>query len=238
MAGDLAEAHANCEQALSIGKYPPTMLVMAKIEAFEGLPAQTRSYVDQYNRLTRKGLVQRPMTELGFAKSHDFHWDPLLSDNFQNGYLIMALTLNLPKQAGRQRSYCHQGRADAKLVEAQNALSLYPDDYWLVNEVGLLQLESGQYDGAEANFKKVLQLAPNCHIALCEIACAFAHDGKTSEAASAICEFHRLNPASPVPDYLIELAKSIPADKLPAPLIPEPGPANGEAGHTQIPSGF
>ncbi|HEY9776124.1 MAG TPA: tetratricopeptide repeat protein [Planktothrix sp.] len=110
LAGDTVQARASAEHALSISKYPATMLLLGEIDALEGFNAGAKGLADQYSRATRKGIIQRPMTSIGFAKSHDFHWDPFLADTFTNGYLIQAGSVDLPKQAGRQRSLARQGK--------------------------------------------------------------------------------------------------------------------------------
>ncbi|HEY9776125.1 MAG TPA: hypothetical protein V6C81_20345 [Planktothrix sp.] len=107
-----------------------------------------------------------------------------------------------------------------------------------MNEIGKLQLESGDLTGAEESFKHVLEQAQKCHLALFEIALAFGHDGKKIEAAGSIIEFHKLHANATVPNWLIDIAKSVPADKLPPPLVPPPAQKPAGEGESSSPSGF
>jgi tetratricopeptide (TPR) repeat protein len=212
------------------------MLIMAEIDALEGFNQGARSFADQYNRATRKGLSQRSMTSIGFTKAHDFHWDPFLADTFGNGYFALARAVDLPKQASRQTSLCKQGHIDEKLSQAQQASSLDKNDYYLHNEVGKLNLARGNYPEAEKAFKSALELCPKCHIALFEIAHAYGREGKTADAASAIIEYHQFHGDTTVPNWLVDIAKSTPADKRPPPPITPPQQSQPGAESSQ--SGF
>jgi len=237
LAGNLDESRQNAEHALSIQKYPPTLIVLAEIDVSEGFDTGAQGLATEYNRKVRKGIVERPMMDIGFTRSHDFHWDPFIADSFDNAYLIQARQVQLPKQAAKQQSLCHQGHFDENLGRAQRLSLQYPNDYFLHNEIGKMQLASGNYADAAEHFKKVLSLAPNCHIAFFNLAYAFGLADKAADAAAAIKQFHQLHPSVTVPEWLVKVATSTPDQPAPQaskPLIP-PQPSGSESGHQ---SGF
>jgi len=237
LAGNLEESRQTAEHSLSIEKYPPTMIILAEIDLTEGFTTGAIGLANEYNRRTRKGLAETSMTEIGFTRSHDFHWDPFVEDSFDNGYLILARTVQLPKQASKQQSLCRQGHLDETLQRAQSLLAQYPNDYFLHNEIGKMQLAAGNYADAAEHFKKVLSLAPNCHIAFFNLAYAFGLDDKTADAAAAIKQFHSLHPKVTVPEWLVKIATSTPENATTPgarPLLPPQTPG----AHPEQQSGF
>jgi tetratricopeptide (TPR) repeat protein len=236
LSGNLEESRQNAEHAMSIEKYPPTMMILAEIDVTEGFTSGAISLANDYNRATKKGFVENPMTEIGFTRSHDFHWDPFIADSFDNGNFILARTVQLPKQASKQQSLCRQGHYDSALARAQTLSAQYPNDYFLHNEIGKMQLAAGNYGDAAEHFKKVIALAPNCHIAFFNLAYAFGLDDKTANAAAAIKQFHSLHPKVTVPEWLVKIATGTPEQPAAPgtrPLLPplspgaNPGPQSG-----------
>lgn len=232
LSGSLDESRHYAEQAMSIEKYPPTMILLAEVDLTEGFTAGAIGLANEYNRRTKSGIVENPMTEIGFTRSHDFHWDPFIEDSFDNGDFILARTVQLPKQASRQQSLCRQGHYDKALARAQSLSAQYPNDYFLHNEIGKMQLAAGNYADAAEHFKKVIALAPNCHIAYFNLAYAFGLGDKTADAAAAIKQFHSLHPKVTVPEWLVKIATSTadqPAAPGSRPLLP-PLPSGANSG--------
>jgi len=223
LAGDFAGARQAAEQAQSIFAYPPVLLLLAKLDFLQGDRQRGQRRVQEYLSLTRKPWLERPMTAIGYAAQHDFHWDPLLSDNFDNAYLVWARSLDLPREASRQASLARQGKASELIDKARAALSAVPNDYSLLRELGLVQLGSGQYSDAAEQFKRVLTVCPQMNVDRLHLGQALALDGKAAEASAYVRQFQRKFPAEQLSPTLREIARvdpglSGPAEGSSAPL--------------------
>ncbi len=210
--GDLRQCKNAANQAQSISPYPPVTLLLAKIAFLEGDRAEGTRLAQEYNKLTRKPFLQRSMTDIGFSKQHDFRWDPFLEDNFDNGYFLMARTLT-PKEASKQKSLCKQGKLDQVMAKAKDKLS-EDQDYYVLREVGLLQLASGSNAEAAETFKTVVTSCPSCHIDLLHAGRAFALAGQAAVAAGAVRRYQEMFPDQKLSGAFTDIAK---ASALPPP---------------------
>lgn len=220
--GDLKQCKQAASYAQSIAPYPPVVLLQAKAAFIEGDRLEGMRLAQQYNKLTKKPFVERSMCELGFSKQHDFRWDPFLADNFDNGYLLMARTVT-PKEASKRKSYCKQGKLDQVLSTAKEKLSEDPQDFYLLREVGLLQLASGNNSEAAEIFKTVVTACPSCHIDLLHAGIAFAAAGQPQVAASAVKRYEEMFPDQTLSPAMTQIANTQPPNQLqPPPQAQQP----------------
>ncbi|MBX9724013.1 MAG: tetratricopeptide repeat protein, partial [Candidatus Obscuribacterales bacterium] len=125
LAGNFSAARKAAEHAQSIQSYYPVILLQAKLDYLQGDSQAGQKRVNEWLKASSgKRALVRPMTALGYPLQHDFHWDPFLADNFDNGRLLMARTQTNEKNGdSRRKSLASQGKSDALLSEVQRANS-------------------------------------------------------------------------------------------------------------------
>lgn len=193
--GDFRASRASAERAEQIYPYPPTVLLLAKLDFLQGYKLRGLKRAQQFNQQVRSKIwPQRSMTEFGYPIQHDAHWDPFLADTFDNGYLLMARIADLPKEDNRRRSLARAGKAALFMDEIRRKLTEHPTDYFLIRELGLMEFAAGDYSGAADSSQKVLDLCPKCSVELLHLAKALALGGKTSEAMASVKRFQSLYP--------------------------------------------
>lgn len=203
--GDLKQSKSAAGQAQSIAPYPPVVLLQAKLAFLEGDRTEGTRLAQAYNKMTKKPFLQRAMTELGFSKQHDFRWDPYLEDNFDNGYFLMARTLT-PKEASKQKSLCKQGKLDQIMSKAKERLS-GDQDFYVMREVGLLQMASGANAEAAETFKTVCTNIPSCHIDLLHAGRSYFLAGQPGVAAAAVRRYQEMFPDQKLSAAMADIAK-------------------------------
>lgn len=207
LAGDFIGAREAADQAQTIFPYPPTLLILAKLDVLQGDKSRAEKRIQEYIKLTRKPWVQRTMTAIGYPIQHDFAWDPYLADNYDNAYLLKARAVNLPKEVSRQRSLSRQGKVNEAMQRARNALTSRPKDYYILRELGLLQLADGQYSDAAEQFKAALEVCPECHVDLLHLAKALSADDKAAEASAQVRQFQQRHPAGQLSPAFLDIAR-------------------------------
>lgn len=235
--GDFAGARKAADQAQSLAPYPPTLLLLAKLDVLQGDRTRAEARVKEYNKATVKGFAQRPMTAIGYPVAHDFRFDPFLVDSFDNANLLMARLQAIPKEAGRRRSYAKQGKVSQALAQASQALARAPSDFFIAREAGLLYLADGQYSEACDRFRTVIKLCPAAAVDLLHLARALAADGKAPEASACVRQFQRLFPAARLSPVFAEIARVDPglaevqtAEPVGGAAESKPAPASADTG--------
>lgn len=207
LSGDLAGARQSAEHAQSISSYPPTILLLAKLDVLQGDRARATKRFQEYIAATRKPGWQRSMTAIGYPVQHDFKWDPYLSDNLDNVYLLQARYLNLPKEASRQKALSRQGKADAIIAQAKELLAKVPGDYFLLRELALLELANGDYSDSAEHFKQTLGACTECYVDWLHAGRALSLDGKASEASADVRRFQQRYPSERLSDTYLNIAR-------------------------------
>lgn len=230
--GDLKQSKSAANHAQSISAYPPVVLLQAKLAFLEGDRQEGTRLAQEYNKLTKKPFLQRSMTDVGFSKQHDFRWDPYLEDNFDNGYFLMARTLT-PKEASKQKSLCKLGRLDQVMAKAKERLS-NDQDFYVMREVGLLQMASGANAEAAETFKTVCTNCPSCHIDLLHAGRSYFLAGQAGVAAAAVRRYQEMFPDQKLSPALADIAKTA----VPPPAQPQQQPTPQQALPEQKMPGF
>ena len=158
------------------------------------------------------------MTKIGFAKKHDFKWDPFSMDNLFNGYLVQAATMDTPNAKGKVRSLQQNGSLNQILLQEQQISGDFPGDIVAATELADLQLASGNYTAATEVSKKILAECPTCHSALITLAKGLAGQEQKQAAADAVRQFTRAHPDSAVDQQLLDLMKQFPEQAPTGPL--------------------
>jgi tetratricopeptide (TPR) repeat protein len=239
--GDFRASRASAERAQLIYPYPPTLLLLAKLDFLQGDRARGTRRALQYNAAVRNpNWQQRTMAEIGYPPQHDAHWDPFIEDSYDHGNLLLARTLDLPKQENRRRSLARTGKVAQRIDELKKKLADHKNDYFLLHEMGLLQLADGDYSTAAETFEKVLQACPKCSVDMLHMARALALDGKTSQASAMVRQFRKIYPNDELAPALTALGQVDPniqnAPSVTAPLQTTPEPKRAEQPGTTIPS--
>jgi tetratricopeptide (TPR) repeat protein len=165
------------------------ILLLAKLDALQGDRVAAQKRAMQYNALTRKKIVlDRSMVEFGLPLQHDFRWDPLKVDTFDNGYLFTA-RLQTPLEDKKRITLANQGNAQGAIAAAKTQLLQSPNDLFLLRELALAQMAAGDYAGSVDTFKKVLDSYPQCYVDLLHIARGLAMQAKGAEGAAYVKEF-------------------------------------------------
>lgn len=206
--GDFSQSRKAAEQAESICSYPPVMLLLAKLDFLEGNNTAGRKRVEKYNATVRKAWQKRSMTAIGYPSQRDFHFDPFLADNLDNGYLCLARVQSIPRESSRQRSLAKQGKADSVIETARRNLAGASNDFYLLRELGLAQLARGDWANAAESFKKVLSICPDCSTDLLHMGRALFLSGRTAEAATAVRTFQRMRPGQQLSSAIVEMTSS------------------------------
>ena len=205
--GDFTGARQAADQSQTIFVYPPAVLLLAKLDFLTGDRSRAQRHVQEYIKLTSKPRAERPMTSIGYAAQHDFRWDPFLADCYDNAFLLQARTLNLPRDASRQRSLSRAGKAEQSIHKANLALAGVPEDFYIKRELGLLHLAHGDYSDAAAEFKEALKLCPECHVDLLHLGRALSLDGKSAEASYFVRKFQQKYPSAQLAPVFTEIAR-------------------------------
>lgn len=208
LSGEAGAALKAAEHARSLAPTSqPILLLLAKLEYLQGNADAGKSRVREWQAATpKKKSVPYSMTVIGVPVQHDFHWDVLGADNFDNGNFLLARTRLLPKEDGARRSYCSKGKMSVVLAQANAAAEAAPDDFFILRELALLDLSNGNYSKAADRFSRVLELCPNCKIDWLHLARAQSLAGKPSEASYAVKEYKRLLPNEKLSPIFSELA--------------------------------
>jgi Flp pilus assembly protein TadD len=221
--GNLRQARAAAERSELTQSYAPVVLLLAKIDALQGDKVAAVKRAHQYAAMTSKrNAPDRPMTELGIPPQHDFYWDPLKADTFDNGYLLAARVqdpLNDQKRIGLAK----QGNAEQAIQAAQAGLSQTPNDLFLLRELGLAQLANGSYAAATETFQKIIDAFPHCHVDLLHMARAMAFQGRGSEGAAYVTAFQTAVPNQQIAPAFLNIGKE--PDPVPAATAEPVGPA-------------
>ena len=227
LAGNFGAARKAAEHAQSIQAYFPLLLLLAKLDLLQGDAPSAQKRVSEWQSLsTSKRTLQRSMTALGYPSQHDFHWDPFIVDNFDTGRLLLARAQAATVKSDTKRAEVKRkalAMASKKkstldpMQHAQLAHDSYPQDYYVLHELALVETAYGEYAQAADHFREVLRLCPACSVDWLHLARALSAQGKSGEAAYAIHEFQRTHPGQRLSPVFTDLAKSGTSN------TPEPG---------------
>jgi TolB-like protein/Flp pilus assembly protein TadD len=104
------------------------------------------------------------------------------------------------------------GRFEQAKSDAQQAMRLSPRDPEIPNRLinlGMAELGLGHFDAAVVEFQKAIDAGAHYFIPYANLAAAYALDGKTEEAKTALAEARRLNPQLTV-KWLTDHAPNLP----------------------------
>jgi len=203
LAGNFAAAKTEGERALSINNYPPTVILLANVDLMTGDRSRGKHRAQQYNSMKHK-FQQRSMTELGYPSQHDFHFDPFIADNFDNGYLLLARVENNPHRAQDLANY---GRSKHVISDIKYRLSRFPGDLFLTRELALAEMADRNFSGSAELFKSALNQCSGCHADLLNLGRSLALDGKTAESSETVRQFQTKEPSQEVSSVFTESAK-------------------------------
>jgi tetratricopeptide (TPR) repeat protein len=206
--GNLTGARDAAERAQIIQPYPPVLLLLAKIDLLQGDRSRGQRRAQQYLSAYRRRWTHRTMTDLGYPMQHDFHWDPYLADNYDNGYLAMARLENNP---GRRRSLARQGKAESVIAAIRQELTRAEGDLWLTHELGLANLAFGDFSSAAEEFGDVVNRAGNWNIDRLNLGRALALDGKADQGSECIRAFQERQPKQEISSAFTQVARVDPA---------------------------
>ena len=220
LAGNLNSARKAAEHAQSIQSYYPVLLLLAQLDFLQGDPQTGQKRVAEWQRsATGKKALVRSMTALGYPVQHDFHWDPFLKDNFDNGRLLLYRTETKEKRKKNSRkSPAASGKSPGLLKKAEQAQSAVGQDFYLTRELALVEMAGGDYAASSEHFTAVLQLCPLCLVDWLHLARVQAMQNKTAEAAYAVQEFQRQRRQEKIAESFLDLFRGVPA------AIPELSP--------------
>lgn len=205
--GNLRQARAAADRAQLTQSYAPVILLLAKVDALRGDKTSALKLAQQYNSLTRKSnATDRSMRDIGMPIQHDFMWDPLRVDSFDNGYLFSA-RLQDPLDDKKRASLARQGNAAGAVGAASKALAQTPNDLFLLRELGLAQMANGEYAAATETFKKVMEVSPGCKVDLLHTARALAMQGKGTEGAAYVQAFISQVPNQEISPAFLNIGK-------------------------------
>lgn len=207
LSGEISAAMKAAEQARTLAPgFAPILLLLAKLEFVQGNTEAGKQRIKSWQLASGKKAAPFQMTTLGYPVQHDFHWNIFAADQFDNGNFLLARTRLLPKEEGSRRSYATKGKMSIVLPQAKAAAAAEPEDFFILHELGLLELANGEYASAAEHFAKVMQLCPSCRIDWLHLARAQALAGKSSEAAYAAKEFIRQLPDEKISPVFASLA--------------------------------
>ncbi len=217
LGGDLESAYAEAQHAETLQAYAPVTYLLAEVSFLRGDEGLMRASLKRLAKY-KQPLEQRPMTQIGFSAQHDFHWDPFLADDFDRGAFINARALDLPLLDKKRASLAASGKIDAVLERAEQALATAPKDFYLLRQVGLLNLAAGNYVDAVKQFNEVITICPNSHIDFLYLGRALALSGKKAEAAQCIREYQNHFPGQQLASIFSDIAQA----SAPPPTTPQP----------------
>lgn len=207
LSGDLVNARQYASRAESISTYPPVNLMLAEIDLIEGDEKSARSRLSAWKKSTRKGPVHRSMTTIGFSDQHNFQWDPLGHQRLDNDSLIQARNLPADK-ASRAAGLGKRGKADDLIATVKKGLAANPRDFFLVHELGCLQMAQGNPAAARASFKRALKLCSQCNLDLIYLASCSLMLQKEDEARSYMSRYRKIYPGATLRQELSDLTEA------------------------------
>ncbi|HEY9784301.1 MAG TPA: tetratricopeptide repeat protein, partial [Candidatus Obscuribacterales bacterium] len=191
LTGNFLAARQSALQSQAIRPYAPVVLLLAKIDFMEGEIQQGQKRLAEYTKLT-KAKVTRSMTELGYLPQHDFKWDPFQLDDFDDAAFVEARTAERSKQAARQKTL--KASADASISRIEKSLSVAPNDYYLLHELGLIKLSIGDFESAAAKLQQAAKSCPDAYLISLHACVALAQSGKIGAAQAALAEYKQAFP--------------------------------------------
>jgi tetratricopeptide (TPR) repeat protein len=203
LAGNFAASRTEGQRALAINNYPPTVLLMANLDLMTGDQSRGKRRAQQYNSMRHK-FQQRSMTEIGYPTQHDFHYDPFIADNFDNGYLLLARVENNPHRA---QDLAYYGKSKHVISSVKDQLSRFPGDLFLTRELGLAQMADGDFSSSSESFKSALNQCSGCHADLLNLGRSLALDGKTDQSSETVRQFQNQEPSQEASSVFTESAR-------------------------------
>jgi tetratricopeptide (TPR) repeat protein len=216
-------------------------LVLSEMEFLQGNAQAASKQLSAIPRPSKKAKSTFDMVSIGYLPQHDFHFDPLTKDYFDNESLIEARFVDLPKRESRRVQLARKGNADTALSEIRNLLSTSPDDPYLNFQSGTIHLSNGEYAVASGDFVKVLGKVPEWHCAKLYLALSRFREGNIEKAKYALEGFERACPGRQVaPIFTIiknanaQTDQTAAGDKKDDAFVVPPGPTpptrGGDAG--------
>lgn len=237
LSGEVSSAMKLAEHARTLApNSAPLLLILAKLDFIQGNADSGKARLREWQKaiVAKKGVTPFAMTSMGYPVQHDFHWDIFAADHFDNGNFLLARTRILPKEEGSRRSYASKGKMTIAMAAAKSAAEADPEDYFVLRELGLLELANADYNSAADHFAKVLQLCPSCRIDWLHLARAQFLGGKPNEAAYAAREYFRQLPEEKISSVFSSLAATAkdesaapPQQSTPAAAKKQPAEAGG-----------
>jgi Flp pilus assembly protein TadD len=237
LAGHFSAARNAAEHAQSIQSYYPVLLLLAKLDFLQGDPQTGQKRVAEWQRESSgKRALVRSMTAPGYPTQHDFHWDPFLVDNFDNGRLLIARADAGKKKGGggssSSKKSAQKGKGSDILSSAKQAQFAAPNDFYITRELGLVEMANGDFAAAADQFSQVLQLCPFCAVEWLHLARVQALQSKASEASYAVREYQRQRPGERIAPSFADLAIGAPG------AVPELSPKSDPNLKKEPESGF
>ncbi len=216
LAGDFKLARKAADHALSLGEYPPLLVLLARMDYMEGNPQSAQQHMKAFEREVKKAPVHRSMTSVGFSSQHDFLWDPFNTDFFDSAYSMRARYSFTPSEFKKRVGYATRGKSAEAILKAEKRLQTCQDDYYIMYERGLLELSLGSFQTASDTFQKVLQLNPSCQVAMIDLSYCLFKLRRDADAASCIKHYKKRYPTQELAETYETLA-TIPNTAKPAP---------------------
>lgn len=240
--GDLAKARQAAEHALSLGEYSELTLLLARLDYLEGDDKSAVERMKNWNRVASKDYLPRSMTAMGFAKQHDFHFDPFENEIFDCPEALIARAVadekeEAKKQKKRTAKKSKKDKVEETLVRARARYALNPEDFISLHETGLAQLATGDYKAAATSFGDALKVCPGCKIDFIYLADALSKSGAQDDAARSMQYYKRTFPKQKLAERYNSIATAVSANKTPAnpgvPLLPGEGTPKDQFGPPQ-----
>lgn len=240
--GNFPIARSAAQQAGSAGG-KQVQLILAEIDFLEGNGQSATKQLASIPRATSKKTKPTfSMVSIGYLPQHDFHFDPFVSDYFDNESLIEARFIDLPKRESKRAALAKKGKATDAISQAKSLLSTSSNDAYLNLQAGMLHLANAEYAEASQEFARVIGRAPDWHLAKLYLALSRFREGKIDDAKSALEMFEKACPGRRVAPVftMIKQANAPAAAAQPQPaqekkddqLVIPPGqtPGKGDAG--------
>lgn len=208
--GNFAAARSAAEHAQSIRPYPPTLLLLAKLDVLQGDKVSAlKKALQAYSLMKNKKMIERPMTEIGYPLQHDFKWDPFRVNNWDNGYLLAA-RMQDPLNDKKRAAYAARGGAGFVISSATEALKENPTDLFLLRDLALAQAANGEYQKSAETFQQILERYPYCMVDLLHQARVLSLMGRGEEGAAYVAEFHNKLPKEKISPAFEQIGKEPP----------------------------
>ncbi len=232
LAGNLNSARRAAEHAETIKSYYPVLLLLSKLDYLQGDTSAAQKHLAAWQKAaSNKRPSLRPMTAIGYPAQHNFNWDPFLFDNFDTGKFLQARANQKPVDLKKKNSSGNLKGAEAALSAAKQAQFNANKDYYILREIGLIEMAMGDYDSAATHFREVLQSCPSCVIDWLHLAKALSMQSKVSEASYAVSEFKRQRPQEMIAKTFTDLTGTAPTSIPEMTATPEKKPQKeGESG--------